>query len=387
MFSRAVKVFSLHGFDIKVDPSWLLIAALITWTLSQQYFPSVLPGRPDGAYAVMAVVAMLLFFGSLLLHEVAHSTVARRYDVKISGITLFVFGGVAELEAEPPTAGIEFLIAIAGPIMSFALAMGFWFLGSLGQIAGINASVTSVLSYLALVNLVLAIFNLVPAFPLDGGRVLRAYLWGRTGDVLKATEISARSGTIFAYILMALGLLFLFQGQVVTGLWQMFIGVFLLLAARSSYEQQFLRIALKGKDVRSMMSTNLVTADPDMDLATLVNQVMLRQRSSFVPVVEQGVLLGYIDGDIVNRIDRENWSSTSVGDVFVATNDDNCVPPDLAVQELMGRIMQSGQRKFLVADSTHLRGVITLADLMAYLGLLHSLQIDGTHQSNTAHGQ
>ncbi len=375
MFSRAIKIFTLQGFDIKVDPSWLLIATLITWSLSRQYFPEVVQGQQEATYLLMAVFAMLAFFGSLILHELAHSVVARHYGVKIKSITLFLFGGVAELETEPQEAGVEFWIALAGPAMSMTLAAGFWFMAWVGDIAGIGAPVTQVLSYLGLINLVLALFNLVPAFPLDGGRVLRAYLWKRSGDILTATKTAANSGSMFAYVLMALGLFLLFGGQTASGLWQIFIGGFLLLAARSSYEQQLLNSSLRGKTVQALMTENPVVCSPEMTLAMLVNRIMLLHRCSFVPVVEKGVLLGYVDTDVLRRIDQENWFNTKVDDVFIAADDSNCVAPDMPVQDILNRVTVTGRRKYLVVENRTLLGVITLSDLVGYIGLFQSLHV------------
>jgi Zn-dependent protease len=374
MFSHAVKLFTLNGFDIKLDPSWALIAALITWSLSQQYFPSVFPGATAPTYAAMAVVAMLCFFASLLLHELAHSVVARRLGVPVKGITLFLFGGVAELEAEPQTAGVEFRVALAGPAMSLALAFGFSVLAQGFALIGDMPAVSQVLSYLAMINLILALFNLVPAFPLDGGRVLRAYLWHKHGDVLRATETAARSGTIFAYLLMALGILALFQGALITGLWQLMIGGFVLMAARASYQHQLARIVFDDKKVSAVMHNAPVTVGPDMTLSEFVNRIMLRHGVSFVPVVEGDVLLGHMDRTVLSGIDRENWASTQVGDVFAGLDQNDTISPDMPVQDLMALISKTGQRKFLVARGKHLLGVVSLADLTRYLHMSDALR-------------
>ena len=367
MFSNAVKLFSINGFVIKLDPSWVLIAALITWSLSRQYFPHVFPGQSIEVYLAMALAAMLCFFASLLLHELAHSVVARRLGTPIKGITLFVFGGVAEMEAEPTSATAEFWIALAGPAMSLVLSFGFWMLAQLSTLYSDTAVLTEVLAYLAIINLILALFNLVPAFPLDGGRVLRAVLWHRSGDILKATETAARSGTIIAYVLMGLGVLALFQEAMVTGLWQIMIGIYILIAARSSYQAQLARVAFEDKFVGALMTRDPVVVSPALTLAECVNQVMLRYGVSFMPVLDDGVLLGHIDQKILFDIDRENWSETRVDDVFAGLNDAPTVAPDMPVQDLMSLISQTGQRKFLVVEEDNLVGVITLADLMHYL--------------------
>ncbi len=367
MFANAVKLFSINKFDIRVDPSWLIIAALVTWSLSQQVFPDALPGLSAQAYLVMAIIAMLGLFGSLLLHELAHSVVARHLGVPIKSITLFVFGGVAELEAEPKSGLTEFWIAVAGPIMSLALALGFWWLSLAAGFTGLAPAVPSVLSYLALINLVLAVFNMMPAFPLDGGRVLRAYLWHRSGDVLGATRVAARSGSFFAYLLMALGVITLFQGQIIAGLWQIMIGGFVLVAARTAFRVQLAKSVFDGQEVAALMTRDPVTASPDMTLAAFINQIILKRNLSFVPVMEGAVLLGHIDRSVLSGIDRENRTSTRVGDVFIGLHDAVMVAPDTPLPDLMDRIVQTGQRKFMVVSDHQLLGVITLSDLTTYL--------------------
>lgn len=374
MFSKSIKIFSLSGFEIKLDPSWFLIAGLITWSLSQQYFPSVLPAQSDQIYLVMALAGMLLFFASLLLHELAHSIVARRLGVPIKGITLFLFGGVAELEAEPQSARVEFWVALAGPVMSLCLALGFWCFAQFSEMVPGYSIITEVLSYLAMINLVLAIFNMLPAFPLDGGRVLRAYLWHRTGDPLKATETAAKSGAFFAYFLIGLGLLGVFQGATIAGLWQILIGGFILFAARASYQTQLARLAFDGKTVKVLMNAAPVVVSPDMTLFEFVNQIMLHRHVSFVPVVEDGALLGHMDQTLLSGIDRENWESTRVGDVFAGLDSKAMVSPDMPVQQLMATIANTGRRKFLVTQGHTLVGVITLADLTQYLHVADTLR-------------
>ncbi len=367
MFSNAVKIFSLYGFDVKLDPSWALIAALITWSLSQHHFPSVHPDQTSAIYLAMAVGTMLLFFGSLLLHELAHSVVARRFGMRIGGITLFLFGGVAELEDEPPSAGVEFWVALAGPVMSLCLALAFWFLSLLSSLVLSDVALLHVLNYLFLINLVLAVFNLLPAFPLDGGRIFRAYLWHRDNDSLSATRTAAKSGTIFAYVLMSLGVLGLFSGATISGLWQIMIGGFLLMAARSSYQNELVRVVFKSKTVSDVMHRDPISVSPELTLSEFVNNYVLQRGLSFVPVVEGNVLLGHVDKSTIAAIDRENWSSTRVGDVFVGLSDTAIVSPDIAVRDLMATISQTGTRKFLVVAGDRLLGVISLSDLVRYL--------------------
>lgn len=365
MFSNAVKLFTFNGFDIKVDPSWLVIASLVTWTLSQEYFPSVLPAASDATYLTMALIAMFGLFASLLLHEWAHSIVARKSGVPIHNITLFLFGGVAELEAEPASAQVEFWIALAGPLMSVFLAFGFWIVSEIFMLGAMHA----VLSYLALINLILALFNLIPAFPLDGGRVLRAYLWHTSGNVLQATRIATRAGAVFAYVVMALGIIALFQGALIAGLWQLMIGGFVLIAARSSYQMQLAKTVFAGKTVDALMTRDPVTVGPDMTLAEFINHTMLHHGVSFVPVLEGTVLLGYMDQSVLGAIDRENWANTRIGDVFAGLDHSAVIRPDMTVMDLFEHIQKTHRRKFMVMQDHALLGVITLADLTRYLTL------------------
>ena len=365
MFSNAIKLFSLGGFDIKLDPSWFLIAGLITWTLSTQYFPATLPDQTGATYVTLAIIAMVGFFASLLLHELAHSIVARKFGVRITGITLFLFGGVAELESEVPSAKAELWIALAGPAMSICLALGFLVLsGVTGYIAN---ALAIVLAYLAMINLILAVFNMVPAFPMDGGRVLRAYLWHRHGNVLKATRTAAQSGTFFGYALTLLGLFVLFQGGSTAGLWYILIGFFVLGAARTAYQNQLMQSTFANKTVDAVMISDPVVVSPEMTLSEFVNQVMLKHRVSFAPVVADGVLIGQIDKDVLSAIDRDNWTNTRVGDVFAGLDAAAIIPPQMPIPALLQKIAGTGQRKFLVVEDHKLLGVVTLANLVGHL--------------------
>jgi len=378
MFRNAVTLFSINDFDIKVAPGWVLIAALITWSLSRQYFPQTLPDATPSTHMAMAVFGMLGLFASLLLHELAHSVVARQLGIEIKSITLFLFGGVAEMREEPSSAPAEFWIAVAGPAMSLCLAFGLWILGALAASTGASEVVAAVLFYLGTVNLVLALFNLLPAFPLDGGRVLRAAIWYQTGDALKATRVATQSGTVLAYGLMWLGIVALFGGSIVSGLWFILIGTFVLLAARASMAQHLLKSAVDGRTVRTLMTPNPTTVSPDMMLSEVIPDIILGARKSFVPVTEADVLLGYIDTSLLAGIDRENWGNTRVGDVFAGLDPAVMLDPDMPVQKVLDAIMRTGKRKFMVVKDHDLLGVLTMADLTHLLAPQH----DGAHPSH-----
>jgi Zn-dependent protease len=247
MFANAVKLFDIAGFQLRVDPSWLIIAALVVWSLATGYFPAEAPGLHHSDYLALATVAMLGLFVGLILHELAHSLVARRFGLGVGGITLFLFGGVAELQQEPDSPGSEFWIAIAGPVMSVALAVLFSIVGRAAETVGASHGLLALVDYLAGINLLLALFNLLPAFPLDGGRVLRAALWRAKGDLLSATRTASLVGRGFGYALVLLGLLVLFSTQsVLGGLWPILVGLFLAGAATATWQQMLTQRALRA---------------------------------------------------------------------------------------------------------------------------------------------
>lgn len=373
MFRNAIDLFDIFGFKVRADPSWLLIAALIVWSLSSSYFPVTLEGYSQGVYISMSVIAMLGLFASLIFHELSHSLVARRFNLKVGGITLFLFGGVAELEHEPRDPKSEFWIAIAGPLSSYFLAAVAFTLAAMLGPDQAQTPLYAVISYLALINIVLATFNLVPAFPLDGGRVLRAALWYYKNDLMSATRIASQAGTFFGMVLIILGVMSVFTDAGIGGLWQILIGFFIMSASRGSYEQLVLKNALRDQTVRSAMSAAPKTADVKETVEDVVNNIMLKHNIRFVPVLDGDRLLGFVDLPRIQQIERDNWPSTRLADVYVASDDSNTISPDMPTENLFEKMTGEGQRKFLIAERGHLLGVIALADLMTYLALRQGL--------------
>lgn len=369
MFKNAITIFRVYGIDIRIDPSWLFIAALFVWNLSAQYFPQLLPELSQATYISLGVVAMLGFFASLLLHELAHSVVAIFYGLKITAITLFIFGGVAGLKSEPKDARSEFWIAIAGPAMSFALA-GFGYLMA-NLLAGLGASdpIVVLFAYLGIANLILAIFNMVPAFPMDGGRVLRAFLWYLKSDLEYATRIASRLGSALGAGFMALGLFSVLNGAGVGGFWLILIGFFVLGSSRGAYEGQMAEQILLGHTVDQIMTRAPVTVPPWATIDELVHDVILGKNVGFVPVVNGTEVLGYIDRKILHGIDRNAWGGLTVGDVYAPLSSDNSVAENFKVMELVERMQTGGQKKFLVVHGRQLLGVISLTDIISYISL------------------
>jgi len=373
MFKNALNLIEVLGFRIRIDPSWFFIAALIVWTLTTAYFPDVLPDQSGIVYLGMSIAAMLGLFISLLIHELSHSLMARVYGIEVKNITLFIFGGVAELEEETKTPSSELWISIVGPISSFALAGLFFLCHKFSISVNASAALQELLSYLTLVNLIVAAFNLVPAFPLDGGRVLRAILWRSSGNFIGATHVASIAGQVFAIFLITTGALAVFTGIGFGGLWQILIGFFIYMASKSSYNQVLLTEGLKGKSINALMSKVVFTADVQDTIKKVVDETMLRHAVSFIPVTKGNHLLGYIDNIVIMKIDMESRATTKVGDVYISSNAQNTVSPDFDLNDLITKMSQTGQRKMLVADKGVLLGVITLADLMEYIALRSSL--------------
>jgi len=369
MWGRSITVMRLGGFDIKVDASWLVIAALIIWSLGTDYFPSVLPDATAPALLMAAAIAMLGLFASLILHELAHSVMARGHGLKISGITLFLFGGVAELETEPADPVTELRVAVVGPMASLLLAGVFWSSVVVARVLGLSAIVVAVLGYLSAINLTLAIFNMIPAYPLDGGRVYRALVWMRRGDLVGATRHAAKVSAVFAWGLIALGVTALFGAGAGAGLWPILVGLFLLALGRSAYQRVEVQSMFEGRVVADLMTPTPIVVLPGQSLAEVINRVFLAKGVSFAPVMEDHEIIGYVDLNIIRRIDREHWSTTTVEDVVEAVSDENTVPPDLPAQSLVDRIGQTGRRKYLVMDEGRLVGIVTLSDVTAYLDI------------------
>lgn len=369
MWGNSLKVARLNGIDITLDPSWFLIAILIIWSLATGYFPAELPEAKPATLLFLATIAMLGLFGSIVLHELAHAFVAGHFGLRVRRITLFLFGGVAELESEPVSANTEFWVAIAGPAASMCIALVFWGSGYIALLIGASDPLRSVLGYLAALNIILALFNMLPAFPMDGGRILRAWLWSRSGDFLAATRQAIKASKALSYAIAILGLLAAFSGAVTLGLWAIFIAFFLLAAARSTLANLEKNKAFEGRAVSQLMSRDPWTVSPNLSLSELVNDVFLKHAVSFVPVVEDGALLGYVDTQIVRKIDRENWTTTKVDDVVESCSDANTVDYDMSATELIAKFVSSGRRKFLVVDAQGLAGVVSLSDMISVLNI------------------
>jgi Zn-dependent protease/CBS domain-containing protein len=369
MFGKRLRLFSLFGFQVNVDSSWLLLFLLITWSLATGAFPLELKGERQSVYWVMGAIGALGLFGSIVFHEMCHSLVARRYALRIRGITLFIFGGVAEMTEEPASPKVEFLMAAAGPLSSVVLGITAHVAAALGKSAGVPLPVDLVIAYLGSMNLALAAFNLLPAFPLDGGRVFRSILWAWKGDLRRATRLASRVGSGFGIAFMALGGLMAITGGLISGLWMFLIGMFLRNASRTSYQQVLLRRAMEGEPVNRFMERRPVVISPNATVSELVEDYIYRHHFKTYPVVEDGHLVGCVGVEQVKHVPRAEWGRHSVAEIATPCSRDNTIGPDADATQALAQMNRTGAAGLMVVDHDQLVGILSLRDLLGLLAL------------------
>lgn len=312
---RSIRIGRLAGVPIGVQPLWLAIVALITWSLGAAYYPDQVPGIAPAAAYGLGLLSALLLFASILLHELGHAVVARRNGVEIEEIDLWLLGGVARMAGYPKTAGAELRFAIAGPAVTLVIAAAFGAV-DLALPGSAPASLKAVVEYQAFVNLAILAFNLLPAFPLDGGRVARALIWARTGDISRATGIAATIGRGFGYGMIALGLLGA-AGGAFGGIWFAVVGFFVIVAARAEEGGLRLRVALSGREAGRLMSFPAVTIPAGASVAQAVDEYFIRYRYSAFPVTEGTRPLGLVNLAAVERVAADRRARTPVGDIAI----------------------------------------------------------------------
>ena len=352
------KLGKIFGFQISIDWSWLFIFFLVVYTLAVGYFPVIYPGLGGVTNWGMAVVAALLLFVSVLIHELSHSLVARSYGGEVKGITLFLFGGVSQTADEPKAAREEFWMAVVGPLTSFALAGGFYALFVAGSAAKWPIAGVAILSYLAWINLLLGVFNLIPGFPLDGGRVLRSLIWGATNDLTKATWYASLVGQGFGYLLMIFGVFLIFGGNLIGGLWMIFIGWFLNSAARSAYQQLLVRQALSGVPVERVMTTDVPAVDAGMTVREFVDDKLLRHDHACYPVTSGETAVGVVGAEEVRAVPSNAWSSTTLGDIAHRLDDATEIGLRDDAWDALVKLTTGEACRLLVIEDDHLKGTV-----------------------------
>jgi Zn-dependent protease/CBS domain-containing protein len=374
MFGRRIKIFSLLGFEVRVDLSWVILAVLITWSLAEGVFPDYIEDLTETTYWLMGAAGALGLFLSIIFHDLSHSLVARQFGIPMKGITLFIFGGVAEMSEEAPDAKAEFWMALVGPASSLLMSSIFYLVSRYGEHAGWPDPVVGVISYLVWINVALAIFNLIPAFPLDGGRVLRSVLWGFRKNLQWATRVTSRFGSGFGILMIVFGLYFIIRGQFIGGIWWFMIGLFLRNAAQMSYQQLLTRKALEGEMVRRFMVTDPVTVSPAITLHQLVAHYIYRHHFKMYPIVEEGRLLGYVTVRQLKEIPHDQWDRVTVAEVARPCSPAMTIPPDTDALQALSIMNRTGSSRLMVVEGDRLVGLIALKDLLQFLSLKLALE-------------
>ena len=366
----SLRLFRIAGIDIGIHYTWILIFALLSWSLAQGFFPQLYPGWDTVTYWITGLVAALLLFGSVLVHELAHSLVAQARGMTVRSITLFIFGGVSNLEDEPEKPKTEFVVSIVGPLSSLALAGIFW--GLLHIVGDQQSPVAATFSYLALINALLAGFNLLPGFPLDGGRVLRAILWNRTGNLVKATNIAATVGRFMGWGFIAFGLFQVFAGNFIGGIWFAFIGWFLSSSADASRREVTLREQLSGVQVKEVTTTDAMHISPDTSVAELVSNVFRKQHGRAVPVCENDQVVGIVTVTDVKELPQEKWEETAVKEIMTS-EPLYSVTPDDDLNTALRLIAKRDINQVLVLRGNECAGLVSRSDILSHLQMSQEL--------------
>jgi len=375
VFGRRIKLFKLLGFQVQVELSWIIIALLVVWSLAANLFPTYYKELSPRTHWLMGIAGAAGLFLSIIAHEFCHSLVARQFGMTMSGITLFIFGGVAEMTEEPPSAKAEFSMAIVGPLSSLAIAVIFYAGYVFGREGRFTDPVNGVLGYLATINAILAGFNLLPAFPLDGGRVLRSILWGLKKNIAWATRISSQIGGGFGVAMAFFGMLQIFRGDLIGGMWWVIIGLFLQSAAKMAYQQLVTRRALEGERVRRFMKKEPVTVPPDITIRQLVDDYIYKHHYKLFPIVDdRDRLLGCVSPRQVKDAPQEEWSTRVVAEVASNCSSENSTSPETDIIEALAAMRRSNVSRLLVVEDNRLAGILTLKDLLDFLALKVELE-------------
>jgi Zn-dependent protease len=361
----------IFGIVVDLDYSWFLVFGLLTWVLAASYYPAEFKNWSPGEYWLMGALTAIMLFVSVLLHELGHSVVAVRFGIPVPRITLFIFGGVSQIAAEPTSAAMEFWIAIAGPAVSFALAAI-----SL-ELRPAFASVPPLLAlakYMALMNLGLGAFNLIPGFPLDGGRICRAIVWTLSGNFQRATSIAALTGRFFGFLLISLGVWQALSGNFFNGLWTAFIGWYLESAAASQVQEQRVKNLLVGHKVSEMMSRDCRRIPDDLTLQELVeNHILTGGHRCFV-VSHGDKTIGLLTLSEIKTVPRSSWPTTNVTQVMIPADKLISTPANAEAWTTIEKMERNGINQLPVVERGRLIGVFSRADLIHYLGILQSLR-------------
>jgi Zn-dependent protease/CBS domain-containing protein len=381
-----IRIGRIFGINIYLDWSWIFIFLLITWSLAVGVFPAWHPDWSPGLSFAVAIVASLLFFASILIHELSHSLVAKARGLPVRKITLFIFGGASNIEREPPTPATEFLMAVVGPLTSIVLGVILLWLG--GTLAGTTDEMMAapvdafsnlnplytLLLWLGSVNILVGLFNLIPGFPLDGGRILRSFLWAMTNNLRKATRWASGVGHLIAWLFIIAGMAMAFGVRVpffgtgvINGLWLILIGWFLNVAASQSYQQVVIQDLLEDVPVTLLMRNNVPAVPPEMSISDLVYQFILGTGESAFPVVSGDRIAGLVSLEDVRKVPRDNWEKTTVSEIMTRAEQLAVVSPQEVASEALNQLEQHDVRQVPVVQDGHLIGLLRRRDIMRWL--------------------
>jgi len=363
---RGLSLLRVGGIQIIIDYSWFVIFFLVIYSMTEVYFLQTQGRYSTPEYWIMGLAAATLLFVSVLVHELAHSFVALRHGVEVVSIRLFIFGGVAQIASEPKSGRHEFLIALAGPVASMILACFFGGIYYLFSLLWSTSSALGVIAgCLALANAGLALFNLIPGFPLDGGRILRAFLWDRWNDTGRATKVVSQIGNVFALLLIALGVVqFLLAKNLISGLWFIFIGLFMKQSALGSYQAVVLREALAGVKVRQIMTENVVAVDWLASLEELVRDYIYRHQFTHFPVFNRDELLGMVSLAQVKDVPKDLWPFKQVRDIMAPIDDVPSLKPNDDATEALSRMVSDDLGRMPVIEDGRLVGIVSRRDIL-----------------------
>ena len=367
-------LFTFRGIAIRLDLSWLIIFFLVVYSLVAFYYPqeTAFAGWPLWERLLVAIFTSLIFFLSVLVHEMAHSIVAQSRGIAVPSITLFIFGGAAAIAEEPKRAIDEFLMASAGPITSLVIGGLFWLIYHF--FGDVWAPLAAVSYWIAMVNILLAVFNLLPGFPLDGGRVFRSIIWGATRNLVKSTRIATYVGRGFGYLLIAFGILLIFGGNWFNGIWMVFIGWFLENAATQSYRELALTLSLKGHKVSELVKKECAVVSPKLTVKELVEEQILPKGVRCFPVLEGGRMLGIVTLQEVKHIAKEDWGKNLVSDIMVPAEEVQSVKPNDSLALVMQKMLRANVNQLAVREGDKFLGVVSRDGVLEFLGLLMELK-------------
>ncbi len=373
MPGRGIPVGRYFGISVNLHYSWFIVFLLVTVLLATAYFPQGYPDWSTATYWGIGVVTSILFFISVLAHELAHSVVARSAGIPVRVITLFIFGGVSRIEKEPDEPGVELRVALAGPLTSLAISGVFWAIWA--GVAGINEPVGALAFWLGFINAVLAAFNLIPGFPLDGGRVLRAVLWWRSRSLLNATKTASNVGRGVGYLFIFAGIGLIFWGYLLNGVWIAFIGWFLQNAAGASYRQMALQSVLRGHKVSEVMTRDCPSISADMSLEQLINEYVLGKGRRCFPVVDDGRVLGLATVNDLRKAPRESWHSRSVSEVMTPYDHLRWVGPGDELTSALQTMTSEDVNQLPVMENGRIVGMVGRDSLLSFIQLRSALGV------------